>query len=180
MGARLLLLPQRFWGPMHTVWGLGPWGGPTSPGCFWLLVAVRGEADPAGTPHLSPSLRDAGMAAHQETMLRRQHGGAEVPGGHRQPHGDTTAPLAVSPAGGCEPGSPESAAATSSSTQPPSRRGRRAQAGTLRVPPPWAPRAGGAGMAGEGGGRPQHPRGRLDFEGSSEPADSGSVILRGM
>lgn len=149
--------PEVLGAHVHSL-GMGPWGGPTSLGCFRLLGGgVLLALPPLPTP--------PGLVDHQETMLRQQRGGAEIPGVN---DGIMVTPQhlsAASPAGGCKPGHP--GARLPPPAAPRHHRGRRrqAQAGTPRA----APRAGG--VAG----------GRLDFEGSLEPAeDSGSVILRGM
>lgn len=115
--------------------------------------------------HPTPLPTPLGLVVHRETMLRWQHRGAEIWGVN---DGIMVTPqhlLAASPAGGCKSGHP--GAWLPPPPAPRLHRGRRRQArsGTPRA----APRAGG--VAG----------GRLDFEGSLEPAeDSGSVILRGM
>lgn len=131
-------------------------------GCWWWWGGC-----PTGAPHLSPPLQDGGTLADDARAMAQ---GAEVTG--------VTDGLVVTPwhlwqrhrPCGCKPGDP----------------------GVL-LPPPPAPSLHPGGTAGTGGhqwavgavGSGHHrregdPGGRLDFQGSLEPADSGSVILRGM
>lgn len=151
VGAQLLLLPQRCWVPM----GRGPWGGHSSSGCFWMLVGVGGSHWPPSPLPTPPGCRDGGAWGDNAQEWGSKHG---------------TDSLVVTPwhLWRChqQTRGHRSAAATTPSTRPAPWWGQQAREGSAGR---------GAGRAGSGGG---DPSGRLDLEGSLEPAES--IILRGM
>jgi len=125
--------------------GMGPWGGPTCPGCFWLLGGGLGVSHGHPTP-----LRDGGTLG-DDAQAVGDDGQVTARGeqgfwGPRQPHGDTAAPSAASPAGGHKPGDPGARLPPPPAPTPPTPAG----AGSTAV----GTAARGAGRVGERGGTP--------------------------